>query len=119
MKPTRGNNSPQWTPPSPPPDALTSNCGLIEKALEPHHWLVARPSHWPDQQLRNVPLQIVARRKPDRVLHVLFFQRLVQLRLGKGRSGAEDYLLALRLLPLNLGQQQFLLALGTVDVAGP
>ena len=91
----------------------------LEKTLEPNHRLVARPSHWPRQQLRDVPLQIVVRRNADRILHLPFFQRLVQLRLGKGRIGAEDYLLAQPLLAFNLGQQQFLPALGTVDVARP
>src|ERR1039458_1628691 len=48
---------------------------LIEKALAPDQRFVARPSHWPRQQLRNVPLQIVIRGKADRVLHVPLFQR--------------------------------------------
>src|ERR1039458_5103256 len=48
---------------------------LVEKAFEPDHWFVARPSYWPGQQLRNVPLQIVIRGKADRVLHVPLFQR--------------------------------------------
>jgi hypothetical protein len=39
---------------------------------------------------------MVVGRKADRVLHVAFFQRLVKLRLGKGRIGAEDYFLAER-----------------------
>jgi hypothetical protein len=80
---------------------------LIEKAFESNTGFVAWPSHWPRQQLSNVPLQIVVRRKAERVLHVTFFQRLVELRLGKGRVTTEDYLLAARLLPLDLGQQQF------------
>jgi hypothetical protein len=68
---------------------------LIEKAFVPHHRLVARPSHRPGQQLRNLPLQIVVRREANGVLHVTFFQRFVQLWLGKGGIGAKDYLLAL------------------------
>jgi hypothetical protein len=90
---------------------------LIEKTFESKHRLVARPSHWPRQQLRNVPLQIVIGRKADRVLHVAFFQRLIELRLGKGRVAAEGHFFALRLLPLDLGQQQFFSAVGAVDVA--
>ena len=43
--------------------------------------------------------------------------RLVDLRPGEGRVAAEGHLLALRLLPVDLGQQQFLPAVGTVDVA--
>jgi len=100
------------------PCLLPTRC-LIEKALVPHHRLVARPSHWPGQQLPNVPLQIVVGGKADRVLHVAFFQRRVHLRLGKGRIGPKNYLLAQRLLALNLGQQQFFPAVGAMDVAGP
>jgi len=48
------------------------------------------------------------------VLHVPLFECFVQLRLGKGRIGPEDYLLALRLLPLDLGQQQSFPAVGAV-----
>ena len=92
---------------------------LIEKAFESKHRLVAWPSHWPRQQLPDVPLQIVVRWKADRVLHVTVFQRLVELRLGKGRVTTEDHLLAPRLLPLDLGQQQFFPTVGAVDVAGP
>jgi len=99
-----------------PPDHRPTR-RLIEKTLVPDRRLVGGPSHWSCQQLRNVPLQIVVRWKADRVLHVPLFQRLVQLRLGKGRIGAEDYLLAQPLLPFNLRQPQFLPALGTVDVA--
>jgi hypothetical protein len=63
---------------------------------------------------------MVVRGTGDRVLHVAFFQRLVKLRLGKGRIAAEDYLFAERLLAFNLGQQQqFLPAVGAMDVAGP
>ena len=79
---------------------------------------MARPSHWPRQQFPNVPLQMVVGPKADRILHVPFFERFVQLRLGKGRVGPEDYLLAQRLLAFNLGQQQFLPAVRAMDVAG-
>src|SRR5271167_2074998 len=93
---------------------------LIEKTFESKHRLLAWPSHWPRQQLPNVPLQMVVGGKTDRVLHVAFFQRLVELRLGKGGVTTEDHLLALRrLLPLDLGQQQFFPAVGAVNVAGP
>jgi len=80
---------------------------------------VAGPSHWPRQQLCIVPLHIVVGGKADRVLHVPLFEGLVELRLGKGRVGAEHRLLAQLLLPLDLGQQQFFPASGAVDVAGP
>src|ERR1700680_3041172 len=94
-------------------------CRLIEKTFESKHWLLAWPSHWPRQQLPNVPLQVVVGGKADRVLHVAFFQRLVELRLGKGRVTTEDHLLAPLLLPLDLWQQPFLPAVGAVDIAGP
>jgi hypothetical protein len=86
---------------------------LIKKTLVPHHRLVAWPSHGPRQQFRNVPLQIVVGRKADRVLRVLLFQRLVELRLGKGGVGAENHFLAQPLLAFNLGQQKFFPALGS------
>jgi len=57
-------------------------------------------------------------RKADGVLHPPFFQRRVEFRLGKSGVGAEDDLLALLLLPLNLGQQQFFPALGTLLAEG-
>src|SRR5580704_10290058 len=37
---------------------LPTGC-LVEKALVPDHWFVARPSHGPRQQLRNVSLQAI------------------------------------------------------------
>ena len=55
----------------------------------------------------HVPLQVVVGGKAKGVLNVSRFQRLVQLRLGKGGVAAESHFLALRLLPLDLGQQQF------------
>jgi hypothetical protein len=48
---------------------------------------------------------------------VPFFRPLVELRLGKGGVAAEGHLFALRLLPLDLGQQQFLPVVGAVDFA--
>src|SRR6266851_10347227 len=119
MKPRGGTIPRNGTPPSRPPAAPASNSLPDREPLEPHHRLVAWPAHWPRQQLHNVPLQIVVRGKADRVLDLPFFQRLVQLRLGKGSVGAEDYLLAQPLLAFNLRKQQFLPALGTVDVARP
>src|SRR5208282_6154548 len=91
---------------------------LIEKAFESKHRLLAWPSHWPRQQLPNVPLQIVVRGKADRVLHVPLFERFVKLRLGKGGVATEGHLFALRLLPVDLRQQKFLPAVRAVDVAG-
>jgi hypothetical protein len=44
---------------------------------------------------------------------------LVEFRLGEGGIASEGHLFALRLLPVDLGQQQFLPALGAMDVAGP
>jgi hypothetical protein len=42
---------------------------LIEKAFESKHRLLAWPSHWPRQQLPNVPLQMVVGRKADRITY--------------------------------------------------
>src|SRR5712692_2834471 len=49
---------------------------LVEKALVPDHWLVARSSHGPCQQLRNVPLQALIGRYADGVLQAPFLQHL-------------------------------------------
>src|SRR5271166_3816068 len=76
---------------------------LIQEAPVPNHRLVARPSHWPLQQLRNLALQIVIGRKADDVLHLALFQRLVELRLGEGRVGTKHHHLAALLLALDLG----------------
>jgi hypothetical protein len=80
---------------------------------------VAGPSCRPPEQLRNLALQVAIGGKADGVPRRPRFHRLVDSRLGDGRAGAEDYLIALTLLPLNLGQQQFFPARGAVDVAGP
>jgi hypothetical protein len=77
----------------------------------------------PPQQLRDVPLEAVVGRDPDGALHASPLQRLVDLRLGEGGApsgpGPERHLLTLLLLPLDLGQQQFVPTLGAADVAGP
>jgi hypothetical protein len=91
---------------------------LIAKTFEPKHGLVARPSHWPGQQLRNLPLQMVVGGKADRILHFARFQHLVELRLGKGGVATEGHVSALRLLLVDLRQQEFLPAARAVDVAG-
>src|SRR6266849_4271274 len=71
---------------------------LVEKALVPDHWLVARSPHAPRQQLRNVPLQALVGRYSDGILHAPLLQRFLNLGLGKGRVRTESNLLALRLL---------------------
>ena len=101
-----------------PPRCLPTRC-LVKEALVPDHWLVTRSSHWPRQQLRDVPLQAVIGRDANGILHVPLLQRLVDLRLGKGCVGPKHYFLAQLLLPLNLGQQKFCPTLGTVHVSGP
>jgi hypothetical protein len=98
--------------------ALFQLAARVEKALVPHHRLVARLSHWLLQQLSDVRLRVIIGGKADGILHLPLFQGLVEFRLDEGRLGAEDYLLALPLLPINLRQQQFFPALGGVDVAG-
>ena len=55
--------------------------------------------------------------KADRVLHLPRFVRLIDLRPRESRIAAEGHFFALRLLLLDLGQQQFLPTVGTVDVA--
>src|ERR1035437_7865035 len=83
-----------------------SSCGLptsrlVEKALVPDHWLVARPAHGPRQQLRNVSLQAIVGWNADRILHAALFQCFVDLRFGKSRVRPESNFLALRLLTLD------------------
>src|SRR2546426_4974814 len=75
---------------------------LVEKALVPDHWLVARSADGTRQQLRNVPLQVLVGWYADGVLHSPLLQRLIDLWFGKGRVRPESYLLALRLLTVNL-----------------
>ena len=94
-------------------------CRLVEKAVEPDQWFAVRPSYWPGQQLGYVLLQIVVSRKANCILRIAFFQGLVELRLGEGGIASEGTLFALRQLPVNLGQQQFLPAIGAVNFAGP
>ena len=69
---------------------------------------MARSPHGPRQQLRDVSLQTVIGRQPDRILHAPLFQRLVDLRLGEGGLRRKRYFLAPLLLPLDLRQEQFL-----------
>src|ERR1039458_4041971 len=80
MKPTRGNSSPKWNSTfahhSPSP-VSNSPPGTV-----PDHRLVARPSHWPRQQLRDVSLQALVGPDADRALHAPLFQHLVDLRLA-------------------------------------
>src|ERR1017187_4271806 len=84
-----------------PPRRLPTRC-LVEKTLVPDHRLMARPSHRPRQQLRNVPLQALVSRDADSVLNTPFLQRFVDLRLGEGCVSAKDHLFAQLLLPLDL-----------------
>jgi len=57
----------------PEPDLV----GAEAMAAKPRR-LVAPPSHWPSQQLCNVPLQMVVGGKADRVFHVLGDQLSVE-----------------------------------------
>jgi IS66 C-terminal element len=59
---------------------------LIEKAFEAKDRPLAWPPHRSSQQLPDVPVQILVGRKADRVLHVSFFQRLVQSGLAKAAA---------------------------------
>lgn len=48
----------------------------------------------------------------------MLLERVVDLRLGKGRVGTERHALALRLLPLNLRHEQVVPVLGAMHVTG-
>src|ERR1019366_8590827 len=72
------------------PRRIPTGC-LIQKALVPHHRLVAWSSYWPRQQLHDVALQAVVGGYADGILHVSPLQRLVNLRLGKGGIGAKHH----------------------------
>src|SRR5208337_5434390 len=74
---------------------------LIEKALVSDHWLVARPSHGPCQQLRNIPLQAIVGWDAAGILYAPLLECFVNLQLGKGRVRTESNLIALRLLTLD------------------
>src|ERR1019366_5165814 len=56
---------------------------LVEKALVPDHWLVARPSHGPRQQLRNVSLQAIICRDADSIHHHALLHGFVDLPFWK------------------------------------
>ena len=96
---------------------LPARC-LVEKTLVLHQRLDAGPSHRSRQQLRDVPLQAVVGRDADRVRDAPLLQRLVDLRFGKSGVGPKGYLVTQLLLPLDLGQQQFLPIVGAVHIAG-
>src|ERR1019366_4349724 len=75
-----------------------SSCGLptrrlVEEALVPDQRFVARSSHWPRQQLRDVALQAVVGGDANGILHAPLLQRLVDLRLGKGCIRPKHYFL--------------------------
>ena len=78
---------------------------LIEETLVPDHRLVAWSSHWPRQQLRDIPLQAVVGRDADGLFHAPLLQRLVDLRLGEGRVGTKHHLFA-QLLTQQVGQRK-------------
>src|SRR6516225_1309889 len=59
---------------------------LVQEAFVPDHRLVARSSHWPSQQLRDVSLQAVIGGDSNGILHATLLQRLVDLRLGESGS---------------------------------
>jgi hypothetical protein len=80
---------------------------------------MSRTAYWPNEQLCNVPQQTVIGRNPNRVLRSTFFQCFVDVRLGKGRVSPEPDLLAQFLQPFDLRQQEFLPAVGAVNIARP
>ena len=92
--------------------------GLVEKALVPHGRFVAGTPSRARQQFRHIPFQVLIGRNADSVLHAPAFERFVNLRLGEAGVGAKHNFLAQFLLPLNLRQQKFFPAIGTVNIAG-
>src|ERR1700680_1065564 len=90
---------------------------LVQKALVPDHWFMTGAAQGTLQQFRKVPLQILVGRYADGILHAALLQRFVDLRFGKGRVRPESYFLALRLLTLDLRQQQFIPVFGAVHVS--
>jgi hypothetical protein len=91
---------------------------LVEKALVPHDGFVTGPPRWTRQEFRDVALQTVVRRNPNRIFHAPFFQRFVDLRFGKRGIGSKHHFLTQCLLALDLGQKHFVPVFGTVHVAG-
>ena len=75
------------------------------KTLVPDHRLVAGPPRRARQQFGDVPLQALVCGDVDGVPHVPLFQRLVDLRLGKGSVATKDHLLTKLLLAPDLQQQ--------------
>jgi hypothetical protein len=97
---------------------LPTGC-LIEKAFVPHDGFVARLPHRARQQFLDVALQVVIRRKPNRVLHPALFQRFIDLRFGKRSIRPKHYFLTHALLALDFSQKHFVPVLGTMHVARP
>ncbi len=93
-------------------------CGPVEKAFVPHDRFVTGTPHRARQQFGHIPFQVLIGRNADGVLHAPTFQRLVNLRLGKGCIGTKRNFPPEFLLPLNLRQQKFFLAIGTMNFAG-
>src|SRR5207302_5367579 len=90
---------------------------LVPEASVPDHRLVPGSAHRPRQQLRDLPLQNVIGWDADSVLHIPSLQGLVDLRFGEGGIGADDHVLALLLLPLDLRQKHLIPVRGAVNVA--
>ena len=91
--------------------------GSIAEALVAHQWFRAWPARRPEQNVFDLQLQVPVGRDADHVFRVSLFEGLVDLRLGEGGVGAKRYSLPFGLLPLDLGQQQFVPVLGAGHVA--
>ena len=117
MNPTRGNSSPARCS-----TFATTRRGcvqlpcLILKTLVPDKRLAAGPSWRSNEEIGDLPLQILVGRDADCVLDAACLQRLVDLRLRKGGVSAERHALTLGLLALDLRHQQLVPVVGAVHV---
>jgi len=96
-----------------------SNCCPIEEAFIRHNGPMPWTAYRSSQQFCGISQQAVIGWNPNRVLRSTFFQRFVDVRLGKGRISSEPDFLAQLLQPLDLRQQELLPAVGAVNVAWP
>jgi hypothetical protein len=109
MTPWRGNNSLAWVlhlrrdSSSGPPTG-----GLVKKALVPHDGFVTGPPHGARQQFLDVRGRLSFAGSRIAYFTPRFFQRLVDLRLGKRGIGPKNNFLTHTLLTFDLGKKQLL-----------
>ena len=118
MKPTRGNSSPAWCS-----TFATTRRAVVH--LSAWSWKLlyrtsglrlGRPAGR-NQDVGELPLEILVGRDADRVLDAACLQRLVDLRPREGGVGPERDALSLGLLAVDLGHEQFLPVVRAGDVA--